>query len=98
MATLKSLPFDPVRFACRACGRELEVDKDTLISQYGDLPLPEIRLAVARACGCESADATGEAPPCGIVYSDLVGLNQAAHPKCAETSASFFAGQSEKTS
>ena len=73
MATLKSLPFDPVRFECRACGRNIEYDKDNLINRYGDLTLPEIRLAVARDSGCETATTiTTNTPPCGIVYSDLV--------------------------
>ncbi len=83
MATLRALPFDPVRFECRACGRTVQHGKDNLIDRYGDLPLPEIRLAVARDSGCESAacKAAGS-PPCGIVYSDLVETGLATDQCC----------------
>lgn len=83
MATLRAFPFDPVRFECRACGRTVQFDKNSLIDRYGDLSLPEIRLAVARDSGCESAAGkAAEAPPCGIVYCDLVDSGPASSRCC----------------
>jgi hypothetical protein len=57
-----------VRLACEQCGRRGQYQRAKLIAEYGaDMPLPELRHALAR-----SPRRYAQPTPCGVVFEGLL--------------------------
>jgi hypothetical protein len=66
--TVATYPQDPVRLACRVCGRAGQYTRATLISSFGpDAVMPEVLRQLSGPCA-RWGDASD---PCGAHYPDL---------------------------
>ena len=65
--TVETYPFDPIRLACKACGRTGRYRRATLLARFGPAEsMPDVLTALA-ACPRHG----NASDPCGVHYPDL---------------------------
>lgn len=66
--TVETYPYDPVRLACRKCGRAGQYRRTTLLDRFGpDAAMPDVLAALA---DCPRRGNASD--PCGVIYPDLL--------------------------
>jgi hypothetical protein len=65
--TVQTYPHDPVRVACRKCGRDGRYSRRSLVARFGaDASMPDV-LPKLTACPRRG----NASDPCGVIYPDL---------------------------
>jgi hypothetical protein len=65
--TVASYPHDPIKIACRKCGRSGRYKRSTLVEMFGaDQVMPEV---LSRLAACDKRGNASD--PCQVIFPDL---------------------------